>query len=276
MKELEIKKVPFMGAELMAARDKDGVIWGGVRWMCDGIGLSRNQRDNQTQKIKADTVLSKGAGNFPLPTNGGVQEVLCLKLDFVPIWLAKISITPTMEAETPELSEKLMEYQLKAKDVLAAAFLPVAATPDLDTLSPELRLLINMELKQKEQDRAIEQMSQRIDSIRDVVALSPASWRKDTSRMIARIANQMGGTEHIQDVYKGVYSLVNERARVSLEKRLTNKLRRMADEGVCLSARKRMTILDVIADDKKLIEIYIAIVKEIAIKFGVYLEAEAS
>lgn len=276
MKELEIKKVPFMGAELMAARDKDGVIWGGVRWMCDGIGLSRNQRDNQTQKIKADTVLSKGAGNFPLPTNGGVQEVLCLKLDFVPIWLAKISITPTMEAETPELAEKLMEYQLKAKDVLAAAFLPVAATPDLDTLSPELRLLINMELKQKEQDRAIEQMSQRIDSIRDVVALSPASWRKDTSRMIARIANQMGGTEHIQDVYKGVYSLVNERARVSLEKRLTNKLRRMADEGVCLSARKRMTILDVIADDKKLIEIYIAIVKEIAIKFGVYLEAEAS
>ena len=56
-----------MGAELMAARDKDGVIWGGVRWMCDGIGLSRNQRDNQTQKIKADTVLSKGAGKFPAP-----------------------------------------------------------------------------------------------------------------------------------------------------------------------------------------------------------------
>ena len=52
-----------------------------------------------------------------LPTNGGNQEVLCLKLDFVPLWLAKISITPTMEQETPELAEKLMEYQMKVKEV---------------------------------------------------------------------------------------------------------------------------------------------------------------
>jgi len=122
--KLEIKKVPFLGTELVAARDAGGQIWAGVRWMCDGIGLSRNQRDNQIQKIKTETVLSKGAGNFPLPTKGGPQEALCLKLDFVPLWLAKISITPTMEAETPELADRLTQYQLRAKDVLAEAFLP--------------------------------------------------------------------------------------------------------------------------------------------------------
>lgn len=124
MNELEIKKVPFLGSELTAARDADGQIWVGVRWMCDGIGLSRNQRDGQIQRIKVDKVLSKGAENFPLPTKGGEQDVLCLKLDFVPLWLAKINITTTMEAETPELAERLEQYQLKAKDVLAAAFLP--------------------------------------------------------------------------------------------------------------------------------------------------------
>ena len=59
-----------------------------------------------------------------LPTNGGNQEVLCLKLDYVPLWLAKIAITPKMERETPELAARLEQYQLKAKDVLAAAFLP--------------------------------------------------------------------------------------------------------------------------------------------------------
>ena len=78
-----------------------------------------------------------------LPTRGGNQETICLKLDFVPLWLAKISITPTMEAETPELADRLEQYQLRAKDVLAAAFLPVSAAPDMDALSPELRLLIN-------------------------------------------------------------------------------------------------------------------------------------
>lgn len=122
--DLEIKKVPFMGTELMAARDNDGQIWAGIRWMCDGLGLSRNQRDGQIQKIKSDKVLAKGAENFPLPTNGGTQSVLCIKLDFVPLWLAKISITPTMETETPELAANLEQYQLRAKDVLAAAFLP--------------------------------------------------------------------------------------------------------------------------------------------------------
>ena len=46
MNELEIKRVPFMGTELMAARDADGQIWAGVRWMCDGIGLSEGQIKN--------------------------------------------------------------------------------------------------------------------------------------------------------------------------------------------------------------------------------------
>ena len=127
MNELEVKRVPFMGTDLMAAKDESGTIWAGVRWMCDGMGLSRNQRDFQIQKIKADSTLSKGAENFQLPTAGGKQSVLCLKLDFVPLWLAKINITPAMQAETPELAERLEAYQLKAKDVLAAAFLPKKA-----------------------------------------------------------------------------------------------------------------------------------------------------
>ncbi len=124
MNELEVRKVPFMGKELMAARDNNGQIWAGVRWMCNGLGLSRGQRDRQSLNIQADSVLSKGAANLRLPTNGGNQEVLCLKLDYVPLWLAKIAITPRMERETPELAARLEQYQLKAKDVLAAAFLP--------------------------------------------------------------------------------------------------------------------------------------------------------
>lgn len=124
MNELEVKKVPFMGTELMAARDSDGQIWAGVRWMCDGIGLTKGQMQNERNRIREDKVLSKGERNLVLPTNGGQQNTLCLKLDYVPLWLAKIAITPRMERETPELAAKLEQYQLKAKDVLAAAFLP--------------------------------------------------------------------------------------------------------------------------------------------------------
>lgn len=86
----------------------------------------------------------------------------------------------------------------------------ISLETNISELSPELRLLIGMELKQKEQARAIEQMSQRIDGIRDVVALSPNSWRADTKNMIVRIAQKMGGNEYIRDVHKEIYQLVDE------------------------------------------------------------------
>lgn len=128
MNELKVKRVPFMGTDLMAAKDESGTIWAGVRWMCDGMGMSEGQRKRQIANIQTDHLLSKGGSNLILNGTGyGKREVLCLKLDFVPLWLAKINITPAMQAETPELAERLEAYQLKAKDVLAAAFLPKRA-----------------------------------------------------------------------------------------------------------------------------------------------------
>lgn len=41
----------------------------------------------------------------------------------------------------------------------------------------------------------------------------------------------------------------------------------MADEGVCKSKRNKLMKVDIISEDKKLIEIYVAIVKEMAIKY---------
>lgn len=124
MNELEIKKVPFLGTELMAARDSDGQIWAGVSYICRGIGLSKNEKDRQIKNVQADKVLSKGCGKFDAGVFDPNNLTVALKLDFIPLWLAKISITPTMEQETPELAEALMQYQLRAKDVLAAAFVP--------------------------------------------------------------------------------------------------------------------------------------------------------
>lgn len=136
MNKFEIKRVPFMGTELMAARDSDGQIWAGVRWMCDGIGLSKAQSKSQVEKINEDKVLSKGVGNFRLPTAGGMQDAYCLKLDYVPLWLAKIAITPKVERDTPELAARLEQYQLKAKDALAAAFLPQAVQSPTPSPAP--------------------------------------------------------------------------------------------------------------------------------------------
>ena len=124
MNDLVVKKVDLCGDAVMAAQDKDGQVWAGVRWLCEGLGLSRGQMNNESAKIKEDVVLGEGARNLVLPTRGGKQEVLCLRHDFVPLWIAKITVTPSMKENNPELVDKLVQYQLKAKDILAEAFLP--------------------------------------------------------------------------------------------------------------------------------------------------------
>jgi len=121
--ELIIKEVDFNGANILVAQDNDGKSYVGVNWVCNGIGLTKGQMQNERIRIQEDIVLSKGKRNLVLPTNGGNQEFLCIELEFLPLWLAKISITPKMKSEN-KIVDNLIEYQLKAKDVLAKAFLP--------------------------------------------------------------------------------------------------------------------------------------------------------
>lgn len=150
-------------------------------------------------------------------------------------------------------------------------------------LSPELQMfkqifdtvakqqLENKELKKnvEEAKAEIKETKNEIQGIRDVVAINSNDWKTDCKNLITKIAYKLGGIGHIQDVYKEVYSSLDKRLGISLSTRLTNKRRRMADEGVCKSRRDKLNYVDVIAEDKKLIEGYVAIVKELAIKYGV-------
>lgn len=126
---LVVKTVDFMGDSLMVAKDKDGVMWAGVSGFCKGLGMSKGEKDRQTANVQTDDVLKRGATKFEAGVFDPNNEAIALQLDYVPLWLAKISITPNMKENSPELVEKLIEYQLKAKDVLAAAFLPQKKPP---------------------------------------------------------------------------------------------------------------------------------------------------
>lgn len=136
-------------------------------------------------------------------------------------------------------------------------------------LSPQLQVMIQLELEQKRQAEKLEHVENRVESIREVVAMDSNSWREDTGRMLRKIGSECGDSKSYQDVRTESYQLLEKRMGVNIKQRLTNKRRRMADEGVCKSKRDKLNNLDVIADDKKLIEGYVAIVKELAIKYGV-------
>ena len=146
-----------------------------------------------------------------------------------------------------------------------------------ENLSPQLQVLIQMETRQKqiearqaEQATALAGLEQKLQNTCEVIALDKTAWRKDSEHLINKIALATGdGYGGIRLLYEEIYRSIESRAGVSLNTRLTNKRNRMAGEGVCKSKRDKLTRVDIIAEDKKLIEIYVAIVKELAVKYGV-------
>jgi anti-repressor protein len=147
---------------------------------------------------------------------------------------------------------------------------------DLSQLSPELQMfnkifqsVAEQQLEQKRQAEKIAEVENRVDSIREVVSLNTTSWRDDTGKILKKIGLSLGGGQSYSQVRNESYELLQKRFGVNLGQRLTNKRRRMADEGVSKSKRDKLSYVDIIADDKKLIEGYTAIVKEMAIHYGV-------
>ena len=160
-----------------------------------------------------------------------------------------------------------------------------------DDLSPMLRMFIQqerqmkamqteiadtkaqLEITQTENQKHNERLNTidgKINAVSDAIKLDSTSWRKEVSsviRKICRNANDAYPTVGI--LYGEIYKVLELRAKCNLTTRLTHKQVRMRDAGVCMSKVKQVNRLDIIAEDAQLTEIFIAIVREYAIKFGI-------
>ncbi|MDG4976074.1 Rha family transcriptional regulator [Lactococcus lactis] len=142
--------------------------------------------------------------------------------------------------------------------------------PDISNLSPELQMFNQMFQAVANQEQKLVEVSDKVDNISNIVALNTTNWREDSNSLIRKISQKVGGdSSAYSDIRKEIYSEVDRRAGSKLKVRLTNKRRLMAEEGVSKSRRDKVNYLDVIDDDKRLKEIYIAVVKDFAIKYQV-------
>ena len=211
---VRIERVPFLGAELLAAQDSVGDIWAGVRWICEGIGLSIGQMQNERARIHKDKVLKQGERNLVLPSAGGDQAVLCIRLDFLPLWLAKISITPKMEYETPEVAANLERYQLEAKDVLAAAFLPQVKTHTtaIETLRLQTQAILEL-------DEKVTALEDKVDRQMTIDHGQQRTLQQTVARRVYERAAEAFPAgevkEHAQFFFKAVYRDLKDRFGVA-------------------------------------------------------------
>lgn len=267
---LEHQVVPFAGSEILAAKTHDGKIFAAVKWVSEGLQLSDGQIRNERKRVQEDPVLQKGVQNLVLPTNGGLQSVLCIEIEFLPMWLAKISITPTMKKETPWIADRLIEFQIKAKNVLAEAFFPkqrVLSPAEILLQNAQQLVLMEREVTDIKNRTAIIEENQ--NNIAEILKMNHIDWRNQSNVVINRIAIKRGGGDEYKNVRNEIYDKFEKRAHCRLEIRLANRQKNALAKGMNKTVVSKISKLDIIDEDPRLVEIYLTIVKEFAITLNV-------
>lgn len=232
---INVKEVDFEGAKLLAIKDEEsGKIYVGISGILSDIGFTRKQIDHQLEKFKNDIVINQGTRKIGVPSNGGLQLANCIDLDFLPILLAKLKITPKMEQDKPNTMNKIIEYQLKAKDVLAKVFIHKQEISQRDLL---ILGIVNAEdvtsqavaisnygkfIENKVREEEVKPLQQEVDYKEGVIIdltkeITIAEKRQRISQIIRHNAKGK-----FQERYALLYEEFNKKYHVDVQRRLKN------------------------------------------------------
>lgn len=168
--------------------------------------------------------------------------------------------------------QKALQFKLKYIEAFNQMENHIKQQLDTSTLSPELQFMNSVVQSLAKQEIDTKRVENKVDNITDIISLNTTDWRKDCRNLVNKMARTQGGYDAYQEIQTAIYDEVDRRAGSSLKTRLTNLKNRMAGEGVSKSKRDKMNKLDVIDSDKRLKEIYLAVVKDFAIKYGIWKE----
>lgn len=171
-----------------------------------------------------------------------------------------------------ERGKQARQYFIECEKRLKA--LPQKPMTQSEIIAAMANQNVEMERRMALAEAKQEQQAKEIQGIRETITLRPDDdWRGKTTKLINKIVEAMGGGANTHmEVRRQIYNALNERFGVCVDTRLRNKRDRMREFGCTKTQIDKTNILDVIAEDKKLIEGYIAIVKDMAIKYGVAYE----
>ncbi|MYL56161.1 phage antirepressor [Virgibacillus halodenitrificans] len=117
-----------------------------------------------------------------------------------------------------------------------------------------------------EQDKKLNQLEGQVNNISNLVTMTSDEWREKVKVILRKIAQKWSGIEPYRSVINLSYERLEKRAGCKLEIRLNNRKERALAQGMTTSYIKKINKLDCIAEEKRLIEIYIQVVKEMAIQ----------
>lgn len=177
--------VPFHGDDLIAVQQPDGTVYVHFGRVCDNLGL---RRQSQMRRAHAHAVISKGLVSLPLETEGGAQQVYCLRVDLLPLWMAGLHVNRVKT----ELREKLEQYQSEAAQALWNAF----------------RDRIVVEETAVEEDPSIQQLQRIVEMGRAIIHM--AEQQIELQRQQAALTARMDAAARVIRGYDGRIGTVEE------------------------------------------------------------------
>jgi hypothetical protein len=142
---IQQRPVPFMGDELAAAMTAGGNIYITLPGVCRALGLNTQA---QFRRIVRTPSLAKHLRSIPLDTRGGVQQVNCLRVDKIALWLAgvetlkvKTEFRAKIEAYQDELAPVAMQVFLRVAGIGTTQLVPATAPPEATALAEQIDTL---------------------------------------------------------------------------------------------------------------------------------------
>lgn len=111
---MEMVKVEFYEQQIEAAFDGESV-WVSLNRICQNLGTDYT---GQRRKLQSHPTFSKGVEIISTPTKGGTQNVCCIVLKYLPLWLATIHPNKVKKKHR----ELLIHYQDECAEVLNKHF----------------------------------------------------------------------------------------------------------------------------------------------------------
>lgn len=171
---------------------------------------------------------------------------------------------------------KVLDFKLKYIEAFNQMEEHIKQQLDVSQLSPDLQMfhklftsIAEQQLEFTYQKQRQEKLESKVDSISEIVRMDTKDWRKNANNILRKIAIKQGGFDKFKEIGNESYQMLELRAKCDLDRRLENRRKNMIVQGVGKTTVKRFNKLDVIAEDARLTEIYLSVIKDMAIKYQV-------
>ncbi|MCC2197981.1 phage antirepressor N-terminal domain-containing protein [Fusicatenibacter sp. CLA-AA-H241] len=267
---LQITTFDFYGNELIALKDNaTGEVYTAINTVLRNIGFKNTQVRYHRNKWINDLAISQGVHKFSIPSNGGYQISDCITSRLLPFALAKINISVRTKREYPELVKRLLLYQDKCADVLAAVF--IDHTPIQDIQFQEVITVLNrlgkaINTLHGELQYAISEitnLNNHISSIEQQIS-KPIPKRKYSYWTTKMFPKYQALADYLQISYKELYKLLFKELQDTYSEIDLNQL---VDDFCYENKLENCYTLDAIEHDKEVRKLFESVVNNMLHKY---------